>query len=118
MDEVIATFQSISLTDNMATTGDSELVKIFADFSQHQQSQWDLETKFKIITSKAASIVHCDGERSSQTRNYLYDLLIPQISQEPNAIIKIIKKTASGALNREIHRFISEATMPVDWPTL
>ena len=55
-----------------------------------------------------------------QTRNYLYDidLLLSQFIQEPDTIIKIVKKTASGALNNEIQRFITEATTPVNWATI
>ena len=56
------------------TIGENELIKIFPDFFKQQQSQLDLETKNKIIASKAASIVHCDGKLFSQTRNYLYDI--------------------------------------------
>ena len=89
--------------------GERELVKIFADFSKWQQSQWNLEARHKTITSKATSIVHCDGKLSAQTRNYLYDIdmLLPQFIEEPDSIIEIVKKTTSGALNREIQRFIS-----------
>ena len=45
-------------------------------------------------------------------------MLIPQFTQEQDTIIKIIKKTASRAVNCETQRFISESTMPEDWPTL
>ena len=50
-------------------TGERELVKIFTKLSKGQQSQWDLETKHKIIPSKAASVVYCNSELSSQTMN-------------------------------------------------
>ena len=106
-------------TTMVLPTGERELVKIFSDFSKQQQTQWELKTKRKTIASNAASIVHCNGKLSSQTRSYLcdIDMLLPQFIQEPGAI-KIVKKTASGTLNRDIQRFIFEATIPVDWATL
>ena len=53
-------------------------------------------------------------------RNYLYDidLLLPQFTHEPDSIIEIVIKSASGALNHEIQRFIREATTTIEWPTL
>ena len=50
-------------------------------------------------------------------RNYVYDidLLIPQLIEELDSIIK---KTTTGALNREIQRFIREATTSVNWANL
>ena len=119
MDDIIASLQSTTLTD-MATTGEKELAKLFETFSEKQQKQWDVETKRKLIASKASSIAKCDGELTSQTRNYLYDidLLVPQFTQDPDSIITIVKKTASGSLGREIQRYISDCTTPVTWLTL
>ena len=59
-----------------------------------QQSQWDLETKWTIIASKAASIIHCDGELSFQTRNYLYDMCysLPRITTA-NSVINAPENT-------------------------
>ena len=104
----------------MAVPMDQDLVRIFADFSKCQQTQWDLETKRKRIASKAATIVHCDGELSSQTRNFLcdIDLLLPQFVHDPDAILTIVKKIATGALNLEIQRFLSEAPTQVNWAVL
>ena len=104
----------------MATPADQDLDRIFADFSKRQQNQWNQETKQKKIASKAATIVHCDGELSAQTRNFLYDidLLSPQFEQDPEAIIIIVKKTATGALHREIQIFLSDTTTNVTWAVL
>ena len=119
MDDIIAGLQSTSLSD-MATSGEKNLTELFEDFSKNQQKQWDIEAKRQNIASKASSIVHCDGELSSQTRNYLYDidLLVPQFTKDPEAIIRIVQKTATGSLGREIQRYISDSTTPVTWTVL
>ena len=98
----------------------SDLAGILSDFSTKQQKQWDQDRRRKRISTLASTISHCDGELSSQTRNYLYDidLLVSQFSEDADAIIQIVKRTAKGSLGREIQRFISDAESPVVWSIL
>lgn len=93
---------------------------ILSEFTQKQDKQWVTEARRHRIAAAAGNIIHCDGELSSQTRNYLYDidLLIPQFQNDMEAVVQIVKRTVTGSLGREVLRYIADSTETVQWSQL
>ena len=60
-------------------------------FHTQQAQQWQAQQRKDKLRGLSESLTPCDGELSSQTRNFLYDidLLLPQL-QHDNAWILLI----------------------------
>ena len=58
----------------------------------------------------------CDGEVGNQLRNYLYDveLILPQYEGDSGAVLSILRRTTSGALRREINRYVEQQPEDAD----
>ena len=56
------------------------------------------------------SIQKCDGELSTQIRNFFYDIdmILPRFAGDNKAILKIVTKTSTGALSREIQHYVTD----------
>ena len=107
-----------SVEDLLTNLGDVE-------YTLHldQREQWRLQRRKEKINSLCTGLTPCDGEVSSQLRNYLYDvdLLGPVVDNENAAILDVVARTTSGPLRREVQRFLAAQVEPrpqVPWNRL
>ena len=80
------------------------------EFQQLQKQEWDYQKRRNKISGICSSIQKCDGELSTQIRNFLYDIdmIVPRFEGDHKAILKIVTKTSTGALAREIQRYVTD----------
>ena len=92
-----------------------EIGTILSQFTQRQYKKWTTEARHYRIAATTSTFLHCDSELSSQTRNYLYDidLLIPQLQNDMDALIPIVKGTVTSSLGREVFRYIVDSAETV-----
>ena len=93
-------------------TGLTGLFQQFKDmqtqFHADQKKQWDRQARREKLQALGQGLTLCDGEVSSQTRHYLYDLdlLVPRLENDNAGLLKVVKRTSSGPLRREILRYL------------
>ena len=77
-------------------------------FYDDQREQWQRQARKERLNGMCAGLTTCDGEVSTQTRNYLYDvqLLSPALANDHAGVIHIHSKTTAGPLRREIQRYL------------
>ena len=66
-----------------------------------------------------SGIQKCDGELSTQTSKFLYDIdmILPRFAEDNKAILKIVPKTSPGALARDIQCYVTN-NENTDWNEL
>ena len=96
------------------TAGLTGLFQEFKDaqvqFQADQREQWAHQRRKDKLRALTQSLTPCDGELSSQTRNFLYDidLILPQFERDNSGILKVVTRATSGALRREILRYLDD----------
>ena len=77
-------------------------------FHTQQSGQWQAQQRKDKLRALSESLTPCDGEISTQTRNFLYDidLLLPQLQNDNAGVLLIATRATCGPLRRELLRFI------------
>ena len=77
-------------------------------FNSQQNVQWQTQQRRDKLKGLSESLTPCDGEISTQTRSFLYDidLILPHLKNDNAGVLLIATRVTCGPLRLEILRFV------------